>query len=279
MRAVDVMSAPVYVIGPTDSAAHARNLMIRHRCSRLPVVDGDRLSGILTKKDLGYRLRQTEPSWRRRPIDRIPANLLMTPDPVSVVADASIGTVAGLMMEYGISGLPVVDDCTLIGIVTKTDVLGSVSVERLGSTVSDLMNDVLTVSRYHSLDHVIDLASERDERIVVVNSDGTLAGIITESNLAFFEYIGRLPGEPEREVTMLRRETAGGRKIFRYVRDVSAVAEDLMSRPVETTTPDAPIAEAVRQMRENRINSLVVVEGDDIKGIITRDDVIMGVAT
>ncbi len=279
MRASDIMSAPVHVIGPTDSAAHARNQMIRHRCSRLPVVDADRLVGIVTKKDLGYRLRRSEPSWRHRPIDRVPASMLMTPDPVSVAADASTRTVAATMIEYGISGLPVVDDCSLVGIVTKTDLLGSVSVERLEATVGDLMDDVITVSRYHSLDHVIDRASERDDRVVVVNNDGTLAGIITESNLAFYEYVGRVPGEPTRDVTMLRREEPGGRKALRYVRDVSAVAEDLMSRPVETASPDAPIAEAVKNMRKLGINSLVVVEGDDIKGIITRDGIIKGVAS
>lgn len=279
MHSSDVMSAPVHVVGPNDSAAHVRNQMIRFRCSRLPVVDGATLVGIITKKDLGYRLRQSEPAWRRRPIDRIPAGLLMTPDPVSVAAEASVRTVASAMIEYGISGLPVVDDRALVGIVTKTDLLRSVSVERLAATVGDLMGDVVTVSRYHSLDHVIDLASERDDKLVVVNNDGTLAGIITESNLAFYEYVGRVPGEPDRDVTMLRRDAPAGRKTLRYVRDVSAVAEDLMSRPVETTTADAPIAEAVRRMREMEINSLVVVEGDDIKGIITRDDIIKGVAT
>jgi CBS domain-containing protein len=78
---------------------------------------------------------------------------------------------------------------------------------------------------------------------------------------------------------MLRRAATGGPKTLRYVRDVSAIAEDMMTRPVETAPPDAPIAEAVRKMREKGINSLVVVEDGDIKGIITRDDVIKGVAT
>ncbi len=278
MRASDVMSAPVHVVGPNDSVAHARNQMIRHHCSRLPVVDEDRLVGIITKKDIGYRLRQAEPTWRRRPIDRVPASLLMTPDPVSVAADASIRTVATAMVEYGISGLPVVEDCTVVGIVTKTDLLGSVSVERLERTVGSLMGDALTVSRYHSLDHVIDLASERDDKIVVVNNDGTLAGVITESNLAFYETIGPVPVETDREVTMLRRSAPGGPKTLRHVRDVSVIAEDVMSRPIETTPQDAPIADAVQRMREKGINSLVVVEGGDIKGIITRDDIIKGVA-
>ncbi len=45
MRAVDVMSSPVYVIAPTDNVAYARNLMLRHRVSRLLVMEGSELQG------------------------------------------------------------------------------------------------------------------------------------------------------------------------------------------------------------------------------------------
>ena len=31
MRAVDVMSAPVYIVAPADNVAYARNLMLRYR--------------------------------------------------------------------------------------------------------------------------------------------------------------------------------------------------------------------------------------------------------
>jgi len=31
MRAIDVMSSPVYVVAPTDNVAYARNLMLKHR--------------------------------------------------------------------------------------------------------------------------------------------------------------------------------------------------------------------------------------------------------
>ena len=61
--------------------------MLKHKISRLPVVREQDLIGILTKKDIGYRLRHTEPIWRRRPIDLVPVDLLMTPDPCSVESD------------------------------------------------------------------------------------------------------------------------------------------------------------------------------------------------
>ena len=104
MRAIDVMSAPVYVVAPADNVAYARRLMLKHRVSRLPVMEGEELRGILTKKDIAFRLRQTEPAWRRRPIDRIPVSILMAQDPITVTPETGIRAVAATMLDRDISG-------------------------------------------------------------------------------------------------------------------------------------------------------------------------------
>jgi CBS domain-containing protein len=279
MRAGDVMNSPVFVVSPGDTVARARNLMLKHKISRLPVVDEDSgLAGIITKKDIGYRLRQTEPIWRRRPIDSIPVSVLMTPDPVTVTLDTSISAVASLMLDRDISGIPVVDASGMVGILTKSDLMKSAMVGALSAHVEDIMEDVITISRYHSLDHVIDLMRERNDKVVVANSDGTLAGIITESNLAFFLYIDEKARLPVKDVTQLRKEEPGGKKQLRYVYKIAAVAEDLMSRPVVTIAPGTTVREAVSRMRDEGINSLVVVDQDGLRGIIKRDDIIREVA-
>jgi CBS domain-containing protein len=279
MRAGDVMNSPVFVVSPGDTVARARNLMLKHKISRLPVVDEDSgLAGIITKKDIGYRLRQTEPIWRRRPIDSIPVSVLMTPDPVTVTLDTSISAVASLMLDRDISGIPVVDASGMVGILTKSDLMKSAMVGALSAHVEDIMEDVITISRYHSLDHVIDLMRERNDKVVVANSDGTLAGIITESNLAFFMYLDEKARLPVKDVTQLRKEEPGGKKQLRYVYKIAAVAEDLMSRPVVTIAPGTTVREAVSRMRDEGINSLVVVDQDGLRGIIKRDDIIREVA-
>ena len=51
-----------------------------------------------------------------------------------------------------------------------------------------------------------------------------------------------------------------------------------MTGPVVTIGPQARIGEAVLAMREKHVSSLVVVEGDEIKGILKRDDIIKEVA-
>ena len=279
MIASDIMSSPVYVVGLQENVAHARHLMLSHRISRLPVLDGERLVGIITKKDIAYRLRQSDPIWRRRPIDRIPVHVLMVPDPVSVAPGTSVRDIAALMVARDFSGLPVLDGKNLVGMVTKTDLLRSASVNNLTATAGELMGEAATVNRYHSLDHVIDLMSERNEPLVVVNTDGTLAGIITESNLAFYKYsTDSSKGLPEKDVKMLRKGESGGRKRLRYVVEVHAVAEDIMTRPVITIGKEDPVTIAVALMRENSINSVVVMDGANLAGVVNRDNIIREIA-
>jgi len=278
MRAIDVMSAPVYVVAPADNVAYARRLMLKHRVSRLPVMEEDSLKGILTKKDIAFRLRQTEPAWRRRPIDRIPVSILMAQDPITVTPETGIRAVAATMLDRDISGLPVADEGKVVGIVTKRDVVRSAHVGGLTARVDEIMEDAVTVNRYHSLDHVIDTIKGKNDKLIVVNDNGSLAGIITESNLAFYEYLDERMNLPRRDVTHLRKEEPAGQKRFRYVVEVSAVAEDIMSRPVITVRPDASLQDAVGLMLENQINSLVVVDDDGIRGMLKRDDIIKEVA-
>ena len=279
MIASDIMTSPVYVVSPSENIAHARNLMLKHKISRLPVVQEPDLIWYPYQKDIGYRLRHTEPIWRRRPIDLVPVDLLMTPDPCSVKSDETVKGIAGLMIANDISGLPVTKNCKVIGIVTKSDLFRSAYLGGLSLEVRDLMEDAVTVSRYHSLDHIVNLMIERDDKLVVVNNDGTLAGIITESNLAFYKSTDSKSGDvPEKDIMRLRKEESAGRKYYRDIISVSAVAEDVMTGPVVTISPGERVGEAVHVMREKHVSSLVVVEGDEIKGILKMDDIIKEVA-
>ncbi|MCP1662235.1 MAG: CBS domain-containing protein [Methanocalculus sp. MSAO_Arc1] len=274
----EMMSSPVYVVGRNENIAHARNMMLKHRISRLLVMDEDEsLAGIITKKDIAYGFRQTDPIWRRRPIDRIPIEVMMRREPVTIAPQAEAREAAHLMLANDVSGLPVTELGKVEGIVTKSDIMASGEVDRIRAKVSDIMEDVMTVSRYHSLNHIIDIIRERNDKLLVVNNDGTLAGVITESNIAFYEYFDHM-GIPEKDITHLRRQESGGRKSLRHVRHVSGIAEDVMSRPVRTINPDESIASAIALMREHQINSIIAVSDGEIRGILKRDDILKEVA-
>jgi CBS domain-containing protein len=278
MFARDVMTAPVYFVCPNETVAYARNLMVKHKISRVLVLEDSRLTGILTKKDIAYRLYQGEPAWRRRPIDQIPVGVFATTNPIVVAPDTGIRKIAGLFSGNNISCVPVVDAGNVVGIVTKSDLMKSGLVLNLTCTVRDVMEDVATISRYHSLDHVISVMSERDDKVVVLNNDGTIAGIITETNLAFFDDEHTISRVVKKDVTIRRREQAD-RMSARRLRTVeSVIAEDVMTSPVITVPPATLMPDALELMKKHHINSLVVVENGAISGIIKRVDIIKEVA-
>jgi CBS domain-containing protein len=278
MLARDVMTSPVFFVSPRDTIAYARNLMVKHKISRLLVMEEGRLTGMLTKKDIAYRLLQGEPEWRRRPVDQIPVEVFASGKPVVVSPDTGIKKIAEIFVSKNISCVPVVENRSVVGIVTKTDLMKSGLVRALSGTAGDLMEDVATVSRFHSLDHVITVMSERNDKVVVINNEGTIAGIITETNLAFFDNVQKTAGVAGKDVTIKRRERAEGTHSHSLRTAASVIAEDIMTSPVITIPSETPVPEVLELMSKNHINSLVVMDKGAISGIIKRDDIIKEVA-
>jgi len=278
MYARDVMTSPVYTVFPDATVAHARNLMVRHRISRLLVMEGDSLTGIITKKDIAYRLRQGEPAWRRRPLDRIPVGVLATENPVTVGPDAFVKRIARLFVERLISSVPVMDVGHVAGIVTKTDLMKSALVRGLRNPAKDVMEDVTVVNRYHSLNHVISVMKERNDKVLVCDEEGAPAGIITETNLAFYEDEPGISGVVSKDVTISRRETSRGKSVQGLLSVAPVTAGDVMTSPVITVSPGTDLQEAIAMMGRHHVNSLVVMENGIISGIVKRDDIIKEVA-
>ena len=278
MFARDVMTAPVFIVSPNDTVAYARNLMVKHKISRVLVMDNGKLAGVLTKKDIAYRLKQQGSAWRRRSIDQVPVSSLAAVDPVVVTPGTGIRGIAWLFVEKNISCVPVVEEGKVIGIVTKSDLVKSALVSSLSGTVGAVMEDVATVSRHHSLDHVINVMSARNDKVVVTNDDGSIAGIITETNLAFFEDSEKSAVGVGKDVTRQGQRKADGTRGQGSLTVTRVTAEDVMTSPAVTVSPDQMLPDAIASMGRQHINSLVVVENNTISGIIKRDDIIKEVA-
>jgi len=272
------MTAPVHVVSPDETVAHARNLMVRHRISRLPIMEGENLVGILTKKDIAYRMRKGEPVWRRRPLDRILVGDLMTKNPIVVRPDTGVREIARIFTGKNISSVPVVENGAVSGIITKTDLMKSVLVRQLKNPVGDVMEDLPAVSRNHSINHVISVMRERNDKVLVTGDDGSPAGIITETNLAFYDDEPKASGVIGKNVTIRRREKAGGRLRTALMAVATVTAGDVMTSPVITISPQTTVCEALTTMEKHHVNSLVVMENDTVTGILKRDDIIKEVA-
>ncbi|HEX5605816.1 MAG TPA: CBS domain-containing protein [Candidatus Binatia bacterium] len=136
IRVVDWMSEGVLAVETFDSIAVARRLMAKHRVNQLPVLDNDRLVGIVTDRDVRDAYPTSLMINRAEEIDRfadkITVEEVMTHDVFVVRPDTALATAVGLLRRHRIGALPVIKDQKLVGIITRSDILDFVLRNGLG---------------------------------------------------------------------------------------------------------------------------------------------------
>lgn len=142
MRAKDVMSTRLVTIGPDEPVRNAVSLMLQHRISGLPVVDGEgRLVGLLTENDLVLGsapglpihlqlledlLDAKEPTRHLDQIQEIGEKRvkeLMTREIVTAQPDAPLGELISLLVKNDFKRIPIVSQGALVGLVTRADIV------------------------------------------------------------------------------------------------------------------------------------------------------------
>lgn len=116
MRVDELMSVRVVAVGPEETADAAWLRMQRERIRHLAVIEGSRLVGMLSERDLGGR---GGADLRRGRLVRE----LMTPRVATASPGTTLRQAANVMHGRLIGSLPVVDCGRVVGIVTATDVL------------------------------------------------------------------------------------------------------------------------------------------------------------
>jgi len=272
----DYMSAPIYVIERNEPIQRARNLMFKYGIGRLPVLDGGKLVGIVTKYDITNRLNQAAPEWRRRPIDKVPIQVVMTEKPITIFPEATMPQAAELMIENEVSGLPVERDGEIVGMITTRDMMKYFSEQDLAATVGDMMTrNVLSVHRHHTIGHVLEeMNVQGQSRALVYEDNNRPVGIVTRSGLTFSEIMGPKDEMETKNIKMTRKESTGGRKQYRYVKQVPFVAEDIMTAPIFTISAGENVVAAVRQLVGKNIIGMPVMENEDVVGYFSADEII-----
>ncbi len=273
----DYMSAPIYVVERNEPIQMARNLMFKYGIGRLPVLDAGRLVGIVTKYDITNRLNQAAPDWRRRPIDKVPIQVVMTEKPITIFPDATMPQAAELLIENGISGLPVEREGEIVGMITSRDMMRYFSEQDLKATVGDLMSrNMLKVHRHHTIGHVLEeMNVQGQSRALVYEDNTTPVGIVTRSGLTFSEIMGPKDEMETKNIKMTRKESPAGRKQYRYVKQMPFVAEDIMTAPIFTIGAEEKAVEASRTLVEKSIIGMPVVDKEEVVGYFSADEIIM----
>ncbi len=105
---------------------------------------------------------------------------VMTHDVISVEPQQPVAAAARLLAFHDISGMPVVREGRVLGVVSEADLIG-----KSGSTVDEVMTaPAVTVAETTRLEDVAaHLLSRGIRRVPVVDSQGRLTGIVSRSDL------------------------------------------------------------------------------------------------
>ncbi len=127
MKVKDIMVKEVATLDVNDELSLANDIMRLGRIRHLPVVDGTRLAGIISERDLfrtslaqalGYGTEATRDLMKKLRIKDIMVREVLTVSPETDVCRA-----VRLMVDKKIGCLPVVEGERLVGLITETDVL------------------------------------------------------------------------------------------------------------------------------------------------------------
>lgn len=112
----DVMSTTLLTVDATASLTEAAATMDARRVGAALVMNGDRLSGILTERDILHAVATGQ-------VEGTKVAAWMTRDPETVSPDERPGHAAAIMLHGGFRHLPVVDGDAPIGIISIRDLM------------------------------------------------------------------------------------------------------------------------------------------------------------
>lgn len=264
-------------IDKDQNLSHAIDLMDKNNISRLMVTDDGKIMGILTEGDIGERLgtgrerklRTTQlhvsgPMTKdlktyELPSDAIYVSSEMKKDIKYSSNPEIVVDIARLMIEEGFSSVPLTEDGEIIGLVTKTDLIGCLNESK--KPVKHFYTDEMIVCNPHdSLVHARKMMQEYEvERLVVMNK-GMIAGIVTTKDIAegLNTFRRALDSFTHPDIKRLR-------------------VQDVMTSDPVTIDHEAPVYRVVQIMQEEKISGIPVTGPDP--GIITKTDLIREIAS
>ena len=183
-----VMRTDVWTIHSTALAVSAARIMQDHRLGCLPVIDDDRLVGILTQADLLTLVVDSLTLERKAPSPTV--EKVMTLMPATIDANTTLAEARSMMSRFNIRHLPVLSDGRPVAIVSDRDlrvaevIFAEMRDTRAAHAVRLLESaaPVRRVARDAPLDAVLDdMFHERNDAVLVVDGE-RLVGILTAAD-------------------------------------------------------------------------------------------------
>ena len=277
-RAKDYMNSP-RTIKYDSSLDDVLNKIIDEKKSRLLVTENNKITGLVSEKDLGIFLFMDE---SERKLDEIPLSEIIKP---MITVDEKIGLdkCAEMMMTNLIGSLIVTSNDEVVGILTKTDLLRYFTKTHPGEKiVGEYMSPYYAwmYSDTPLYKVVLKMIEDGISRMILRNHNEVPVGIITFRDLfelalkqgSFDDVLDNT--DPMISVIFPRKgfisESGFGG---------SVKVDDIMSKNIVSVNYDDDLAKAGKLLLEKNINGAgVLSRHDSMIGIISKSDVIKAVA-
>ena len=113
--AQDIMSFPVKSVPPDCSIEEAREHLVRYNVSAMPVLEGETVRGIISRKTVEKALYHN--------LGQVPVADYMHSEFMAASPDTPISEIQSYMVGGDARLVPIVSDSLLVGVVTRTDLL------------------------------------------------------------------------------------------------------------------------------------------------------------
>lgn len=130
----ELMTVKPRTVNTGDSIVDAAKLMKGEDTGVAPIVDGDKLVGVITDRDIAVRVVAEGRDPQATKVDEIASQNLVTIDPQQDLDEA-----LRLMAQHQVRRLPVVEeDGKLVGIIAQADVARHADSSRTGEVVEEI---------------------------------------------------------------------------------------------------------------------------------------------
>ena len=182
----DVMTSNVVTIPSSTSIADAKRIMTAHKIQRLPVVDKGKLVGIVTARGL----EQVSPSkatsltvWELSYLlDKTTVKEIMEKHVVTVPPDMMVEEAVSVAQSNKVGSLVVLDNSTVVGIVTTNDFFYKIlnpllGVARLGVQLPGTRVEVFGGGEGKAMEEIISTTNKLGMKILTIHSMPPVEGI------------------------------------------------------------------------------------------------------
>jgi CBS domain-containing protein len=256
----DFMTKDVVSVEIPGNRDDILKIMKRTGISGVPVLKNKEIIGIITRKDMLTKAEETQ------------IGLLMTPDPITITAEAELEEAARLMITHHVRRLPVVEKKILIGLLSIADLINAIAQLKIKTEIKEYNSrpafalweetPLSLVGRVMEISHL--------DAIPILDDEGRLAGIISERDLIRHSSI-----EDSVETSDFSNGTDDDEWTWESIRDLHTLTYGvsrvkLPHRPVKTAmiknvinvTMNTEVSECALKMRRARVDQVPIVNND-----------------